>query len=475
MKIYTTAIALMLVSCQMATKRDQSNNDVKNIQISKALSVSLKSRIAGGIFVFDTNSRKVTQIKEVDNGGFIKYSFRKTPNSPVYEFAYAPDAGPEKAEVRSFSFNSSTLSATASTKVNLPNNGQLNGPSLCSQQNILAFVTLSSDRLKVSALDFGSATILSVVDEPKRVAADLNCEGLKSGIVYSSFTCPTSDINACFQTDRSMTEVHYANKSAKTSQITFPLLDQRIIHSPNRPKAWHLGDVDSRAIETDRGNFLVFQRIYTTPELFAGGRLANSSFAVEGFHASYFKEVGSFDSPKRKEYRLNYNSWILSHYKKEQRSSVVVESIMNAPDIAVSGVDSSKIEIVIGASIKTWDGSYQPGFKFDGLLRGRFVYSPPSTTEEIEVESVKPILEMKEFACAIWRESDIVDNDGNINVYTHVYPRFVESDDLMFFSSSKLPIIKKDMIENIGGIRRVSINGQRILLSDWQSQFCGAN
>jgi len=468
-------IGLALGGCQWVSK---ANNNTKNVlnddeTNSTGLSVSLISNVAGGIYVFDIAQRKATQIKEIEDGELIKYSFKNGAQTSTYDFIYTPDGGPEAGKMKKFVFDSLSLTTSAPSSIDLGQNSKFNGPSYCTRQGKIAFVTLGADRTTVSTLDLGHmGTTKKIFDKPLFLAADLSCENISNGVVYSSFSCISDVLNDCLSNDNTMTAIYHAVADTPPVQLTFPSLDQNTVQSPGRPILYHLGDVDSRAIETEHGNFLVFQRIYTTNGLFNNGAPNSSEYAKSGFHGSYYKEVGSFSSPKKKEFQLNYDSWVLNKYDENLQNGVEIDSIMFTPDIKIASEDSDKIDIVISASIKSHHQSDDPTFNFDGLLQGRFDRSSGTVSDEIEVKRIKPILEMREFACAMWDATDIIDEDGSIYLYTMQFSRFIEREDLISFSSVKGLMISKDRIKEIDGVKYLTINGQPMPVDQWRSLYC---
>lgn len=464
-------VVLTLVSfcfgCTMmpAKRRDESTVNAAQTPIS----VSLTSAESSGIFIFDPVQRRATQIKAITSDGTqMKYSFAKRDDA--YEFVYSPEGGQEKGLIRRFSFDRASLSSSASATLGLGSNGFFNGPSFCARQNKVAYVTVNSDSTAVSALNLsGPASAEILVAGPNQLSADLSCENTSEGIAYAHYGCSSNNLAACAASENTLASIVYAAPGVPATRITFPDQDPRIIQSPARPIDNHLGDVDPRVLSGPQGNFLVFQRIFTTPSLFSNGAPIESDFGHNGFMESYYKEIGDFRSPKQREFRLDFNAWVVSHYPEDRRETVAVESVMGTSDIQILEDRPNTVDIVIGASMKS------TAYEYNGILRGQFDRSPATEGETIHVQNISSIVETREFACAVWRSTGgAIDRDGNIYLFLMQFPRLMEGGRLITFAARKIKVLPNTQIPiiEIGGAKFLTINGENISVERWQSLFC---
>ncbi len=466
--VAASLMSLLVGGCRTI---DGSGYEVSEASAAR-ISVSLVSNEPGGIFVLDQLQRKATQIKAITSDeAQIKYSFAKRPQSTAYDFVYSPEGGAEKGVISRFTFDLSSFSSGATETLSSGLSGFANGPSLCARQNKVAFVTINSDSTSVSALDLsGSAGLHAIVVGPKQMSADLSCENLSQGVAYAHYPCSSSSLAVCGASENTLAAIYRATEGAPPVQLTFPELDPRIIQSPGRPIDNHLGDIDSRALESPEGNFLVFQRIFTTPSLFNGSAPIDSEYGHNGFMAAYYKEIGEFSSPNQREFRLSFDSWVLSHYPQDQQSHVEIKSIMGTSDIRIPDDEPSKIDVLMAASMTS------PSYEYNGILRGQFDRTAAGNSDTINVGNITSVLDTREFACGVWAAmGGVLDSDGNIYVFMEQFPRLMEDGKLVSFSSRKVKILPNAQIPivDVDGVKSLKINGQNIPVEQWRSMFCG--
>src|SRR5262245_40951147 len=200
--------------------------------------------------------------------------------------------------------------------------------------------------------------------------------------------------------------------------LTFPGLDPKIVSSPRRPPNSTLGDNGPAVLVAgDSSLHLLFERLYTTPQVFTDPNLADE-FRTGGFNALYYKHVTD-DPSAATEYEIDFSRWL---------DQPTVHSSVISSDLAVEPTSPDTIDFVAAADFKAPDESGADKDVFVGILRGRFGIDPLRADADrrivLDPADVEGILTFAQFTCRVWDAYGIAPAD-KVYVYGVLYPRWL--------------------------------------------------
>jgi hypothetical protein len=405
---------------------------------------------AEGIYALDLGNDSIQELANIpstsDGQNIIKYSFLDRGNNS-YDFSCAPDS---EGDIYGFSTNfqkGSINSSPAALRIIKATNSYLNGPTYCEKRKALAFgevqatsvwvKTISQahlERLQQESVLQASklGMIKTIQSDDFQISTDLYCGNLPKGIVYNGLNCQGStSVMDCLGSSTYLSSIHYKESEKKEAvQLSFPELDPTIISSPTRiPNSPGKGDMDPNILVIGENNaHLMFERMYTTPEVFQNPNLA-VDFKQGGFGNFYYKHLGK-DPKEAAEYQLDFSQWNPAPHK-----------FLIFPYMKIDSVQPDVIEFAGLANFKTPNVSTGGEDGWTGLITAQFNYKNLSTKDKtivIDPTTVHQIIGYGDFTCRVW-DSYGMAPDGNVYIYGLYAPKFLSAGgrDYLVFSSAK--------------------------------------
>src|SRR5262245_43374896 len=394
-----------------------------------------------GIFAIDLAGRSIVQLASIpgpeDTSNFIKFTFENNGDAS-FDFAYVPEIEDGGLHYfQAFFGKNGVTSSDPELKLQRSSTSTPNGPAYCSVRGELGFGAIDDTFVGVKtilATDFRSlqtttieaadaaGTLTTVQSDDFQVSTDLACGNLASGLVFDHLDRHDSvGVNDClsFGNGNGISAIHFKDSAEATEiPLTFPNADPKILSSPQRPPGSTLGDNGPAVLVADDGStHLMFERLYTTAEVFTDPNLADE-FRSGGFNALYYKHIDD-DPDAATEYEIDFSRWL---------ARPVVHSSVISSDIIVGPARPDAIEFVATADFKAPGASGSDEDVFVGILRGRFDFDrlPPDAERRIVLDpaEVQGVLTFAQFTCRIWDAAGIAPT-GKVYVYGVLYPRWL--------------------------------------------------
>jgi len=405
--------------------------------------VQLKAgiRLGEGIFAIDPDGRSIVQLASIPGpdaaSNFVKFTFEDNCDGS-FDFAYVPeieDGGLH--HFKAFFGRRGITSAAPELKLRRSRTSTPNGPAYCTARGELGFGAIEDTFVglkTIDATDFRSleattieqaeaaGQLTTVQSDDFQISTDLTCGNLASGLVFDHLDCHDSvSVNDCLSLGHGhgISAIHFKDSAAAAEiPLTFPNGDPKILSSPRRPPGSTLGDNGPVVLVAgDSSTHLMFERLYTTSEVFDDPNLADE-FKWGGFNALYYKHIDGNPSAAR-EYEIDFSRWL---------DRPTVHSSVISSDIFVDPKRPDVIEFVAAADFKAPDASGSDKDVFVGILRGRFEVDPPPADADrrivLDPAEVEGVLTFAQFTCGVWDAYGIAPT-GKVYLYAVLYPHWL--------------------------------------------------
>jgi len=397
-------------------------------------------RVAEGLFVINRADGEITQLAAVPsggtNGGFIKFSYLDNGDGS-FEFAYIPENDGDLYSFTAFFGEADILSSDPALRIRRSEQSYPNGPAYCRARHALGFGEVENTFVGLKVIDvddFGqldgvtveeadaAGDLQTVQSDDRQISTDLVCANLERGLVYNHFDCQDSDsVNGCLSSGLGISEIRFkASGSSSEVPLTFPRDDDKILSSPGRPPNSPLGDNGPAVVVArDGSTHLMFERLYTTPEVFSGTPVLASEFSDGGFNALYYKHIQD-DPSTAVEYEIDFRRWL---------ERPAVHSSVPTSDIRIDAQRANWVEFTATAIFKA--PSEASGYDEDvyvGILTGRFDTRMLDVSHEhkivLDPAQVDGVVTFAEFTCRVWDRYGMAPDD-NVYVYAVLTPYFL--------------------------------------------------